>query len=93
MEERGDRSWSQRKIEAVVRHDWDLSNFLFDCQDLDIVLEEGVADTTKLVYSPDTTNSGYNKDIKLEGWRITDFALKESTVDYTTTFGDPNISG
>jgi hypothetical protein len=91
-EERGDRSLSQRKINAVVRHDWDLSNFPFDRQVLDIVLEEGTADTTKLLYSADTTNSGYNGDIRLEGWRITDFAIEERTVEHTTTFGDPDIS-
>jgi len=89
--ERGDRSWSQRKVNEVVRHDWDVSNFPFDRQVLDIVLEEGVADTTTLVYSADTTNSGYNEDIHLEGWHITDFALEERTVDYATTFGDPDI--
>jgi hypothetical protein len=89
--ERGDRSWSQRKISAVVRHDWDISNFPFDRQVLDIVLEEGVADTTALMYSADTANSGYNEDIYLEGWHITDFALEERTVDYATTFGDPDI--
>jgi hypothetical protein len=53
-----------------VRHDWDLSNFPFDRHVLDIVLEEGAADTTKLLYSADTTNSGYNKDIRLEGWGL-----------------------
>ena len=91
-EERGDQEWSQRKISAVVRHDWDLSNFPFDRQVLDIVLEEGVADTTTLVYSADTANSGYNEDIYLEGWHITDFGIEERTVDYATTFGDPDIS-
>jgi hypothetical protein len=91
-EERGGRSWSQRKIDAVVRHNWDLTNFPFDRQVLEIVLEEGATDTTKLLYSADTTNSGYNKDIRLEGWRITDFALEERSVDYSTTFGDPDIS-
>ena len=89
--ERGDRSWSQRKISAVVRHDWDISNFPFDRQVLNIVLEEGAADTTTLMYSADTTNSGYNEDIHLEGWHITDFAIEERTVDYATTFGDPDI--
>lgn len=91
-EERGDQEWSQRKVSAVVHHDWDLSNFPFDRQVLNIVLEEGAADTTTLVYSADTTNSGYNEDIRLEGWRITDFAIEERTVDYATTFGDPDIS-
>jgi hypothetical protein len=90
--ERGDRSWSQRKISAVMRHDWDLSNFPFDRQVLDIVLEEGENDATEVVYSADTTNSGYNEDIHLEGWHITDFAIEERTVDYATTFGDPDIS-
>lgn len=91
-EERGDQEWSQRKVSAVVHHDWDLSNFPFDSQVLNIVLEEGAADTSTLVYSADITNSGYNEDIRLEGWRITDFSIEERTVDYATTFGDPDIS-
>ena len=90
-EERGDQEWSQRKISAVVLHDWDLSNFPFDRQVLNIVLEEGAADTNALVYTADTANSGYNEDIYLEGWHITDFAIEERTVDYATTFGDPDI--
>lgn len=91
-DERGDENWSQRKIGSVVRHDWDLSNYPFDRQVLDIVLEEGFADTTTLVYDPDTANSGYNEDIELEGWRITNFEVEESAVEYATTFGDPAIS-
>ena len=55
------------------------------------MLEEGVTDTTTLMYSADTANSGYNEDIHLEGWHITDFAIEERTVDYATTFGDPDI--
>ena len=90
--ERGDQEWSQRKISAVVLHDWDMSNFPFDRQVLDIVLEEGAADTNALVYTADTANSGYNEDIRLDGWRITDFTIEERTVHYATTFGDPDIS-
>jgi hypothetical protein len=90
---RGDRILSQRKIRAVVHHHWDLTNYPFDRQVLQIVLEEGAFDTTKLVYRADTANSGYRKGIRLEGWRITDFTIEERTVDYTTTFGDPDISG
>lgn len=37
-EERGNEVWSQRKISAVTRHDWDLSNFPFDKQILEIHL-------------------------------------------------------
>lgn len=81
--------WSQRKVSATIRQDWDLTNFPFDRHVLDIVMEEGIDEATTLTYRPDTANSGYSKDIELQGWRITDFELTEHTVHYASTFGDP----
>jgi hypothetical protein len=92
-EERGDMIWSQRKISAVVRHNWDLSDFPFDRQVLEMDLEEGVVDASKLVYEADRANSGYNEGMKIDGWRVTAFDVQERLVSYDTTFGDPDISG
>ena len=76
----------------MTRHGWDLADFLFDRQMLEIQLEEGAADTEELRYEADTTNSGYHKDMNVDGWRITDFEVQERSVNYDTTFGEPDTS-
>lgn len=83
--------WSQRKINTIVKHRWDIRNFPFDRHTLEIPLEETVYDASKFVYTPDTANSAYRKDIKLEGWKITNFEVKEREVRYESTFGDPEL--
>jgi hypothetical protein len=91
-EARGERLWSQLKVRAIVQQDWDLSNFPFDRHVLEIEMEEGFDTAATLTYRPDTANSGYNEEIEIPGWRITDFRLTERTVDYRTNFGDPALS-
>ena len=90
--ERGENLWLQRKVSATVRQNWDLTNFPFDRHVLEVEMEEGIDDAATLTYRPDTANSGYSEDIELQGWRITDFQLREHTIDYATTFGDPAAS-
>lgn len=84
--------WSQRQFQAVIHHKWNFSNFPFERQVLKIELEDGVNDTTSLVYVPDIKNSTYNPKIKLDGLKITDFKIHEKKISYPTTFGDPSLS-
>ena len=55
--ERGARSWSRQKVRATMLHDWDLNNFPFDRQALQIDLR--LAESGSLVYLPDEFESGY----------------------------------
>ena len=88
---RSEGSWSRQKVRATVLHDWDLSNFPFDRQDLDIDLR--LADSSALAYRPDEVESGYGKGIAPDGWRVTDYDIEERALEYATTFGDPEASG
>ncbi len=72
-------------------HDWDLSNFPFDRQALQIDLR--LADSSAIAYRPDKLESGYGEDIAPDGWRVTDFEIEDRAVEYATTFGDPEASG
>ena len=83
--------WSQWDISAVLHQNWDVQNYPFDRHTLKISLEEAVQDTSGFVYSPDFKNSGYPPDLKLGGWKITDFNLQEEKIAYQTTFGDPEL--
>lgn len=81
----GELRWSRSKVRATVLHDWDLRNYPFDRQALKLELRN----TGGFTYRTDAANSGYDEDIEPEGWRITNFEIVNRTVDYTTTFGDP----
>lgn len=83
--------WSQRDISAVLHQNWDVQNFPFDRHTLKISLEEAVEDASRFVYTPDFKNSGYQRNLKLGGWKITNFALQEEKAAYQTTFGDPEV--
>lgn len=91
-EKKGDLYWSQRKFQAVLQHKWNIDNFPFDRQVLDIEFEDGESDSSKLIFATDTANSGYNKEIKLNGFQIKDFKIQETKYKYPTTFGDPSLS-
>jgi hypothetical protein len=83
--------WAQQKMSATLRHNWDLTNFPFDRHILEIPLEETTTDASGFVYTADREASNYKKDTKISGWRITSFEIKTSTVNYKSTFGDPDL--
>lgn len=90
-EDRGGEVWSSRKIAATVRQPWNLANFPFDAQTLELRMEEAGQDVSGFVYEADTANTGYDAGMKIKGWKIDDFALEPSTATYTTTYGDPAL--
>lgn len=83
--------WSSIKVSGTFRYNWDVQNYPFDRHTLEVVLEEGEADSSTLNYTPDTANSSYNQNIALEGWHITDFKIVGSQDAYMTDFGDPTM--
>ena len=57
IEKKRGMNWGTVKCRAVIKQPWDARDFPFDHQKLKIVLEDAQADTTELVYIPDTANS------------------------------------
>lgn len=92
QQKRGEVHWSQRLLQGTFRHDWNVQNFPFDRHRLQIVIDEGLDDTSAFRYIVDTTGSDYSNKIKLSGWRITDFTLDARPTLYNTTFGNPVLS-
>lgn len=84
-------TWSSREIFAIVRQQWDLINYPFDTQTLELQMEEAELEASALVYAPDSANTAYNPTIDIDGWRITEFSLDPSTATYSTTYGDPDL--
>lgn len=83
--------WSQCKLSGTFRHHWDLRNFPFDRHTLRVTLEEGMADTSALVYVPDTRNSSFLRSMAPDDWAITGFQVIAKPVAHLSTFGDPGL--
>lgn len=83
--------WSTRKVSATINYNWNIYNYPFDRHVLEISLEESVEDATQFVYTVDESRSSIRNNMYLEGWRITDFKIKQTKIPYQTTFGDPEL--
>lgn len=58
------------------------------------MVESGDAETNELIILPDLKNSKFDFDhIKLQGWKIKDFKVKNNPRVYTSNYGDPDIKG
>lgn len=74
---------------ATISKDWDMRHFPFDHQQLVVSLED-YADIQKIIMSPDHEQSALHSEIKLKGWKVLGFHLKDSITTYDTNFGDPS---
>ncbi len=83
--------WASMKINAVIRKDYDLSNFPFDRQVLDINFED-MYDVTRMKIEPDLKNSLVDPDIHIDGWEIEKFEFIGATKTYHTAFGNPILN-
>jgi len=92
VDEKQGLNWATMKVKAVVRQDWDVSDFPFDRQRLKIVLESADADTSELVYVADTAHSAIDTSIRIDGWERESFRLSSGVRSYATTYGDPTLT-
>jgi hypothetical protein len=91
-EPKGKGRWITEKIHAVVKADWDISDFPFDKQILSIEIEEADKDTTELVYQADVANSKIDEQLTLKDWIIKDFKVTDTARTYNTSYGDPELN-
>ncbi len=78
------------KVSGTFEHHWDLTDFPFDRQTIEIVIEDSEFTIEKLVYVPDDAQSGYHPGTTTGTWRIDDFGISADAYTYDTTFGDPS---
>lgn len=84
--------WSERFVTAVVRYDWDLRHYPFDRHVLPLTIEEGVWDTSALVYAGDMTHTKIDPAATEDDWEVNGFRVSVVPVQYPTTFGDPALT-
>jgi len=92
IEKRGEINYAVQKCTAEMKKDWDITNFPLDNQIFEIEIESGDQDTSTLIFIADTKNSKIDSLVKVEGWQIKNFKIKEKIRHYNTNYGDPAIS-
>lgn len=84
------KMWQLMKMKCVMKHNWKVGDFPFDKQHLVVHIENSIYDQGSLVFVPDEMGSTFDRELTLDGWRITNFKVNTDTHEYTTVFGDPS---
>ncbi|MFJ9643845.1 hypothetical protein [Streptomyces sp. NPDC101206] len=79
-------------MSGTFRQHFDLSEYPFDKQGIQILIEDAEFDSSQFVYVPDTANSGYDHKISIGGFKVKGFDARVVTHTYQTSFGDPRIA-
>ncbi len=90
-EKRGDITYNSVRINTTIKQEWLVSDFPFDEQMIEIMIEDFDKDNTELVFAADTLASKIDKQVHIEGWKIKDFQIKVDDHTYETNYGDPDI--
>ncbi len=90
-EKRGDIFFHSVRISTKIKEQWEVNNFPFDKQLIEIKIEDFDKDNTKMIFVADTAASKIDKDVHLDGWKIKDFGIKIDDHTYETNYGDPDI--
>lgn len=93
VEDMNGMQWATQKCRAAMIHTWDIVDFPFDRQVLEIRLEDANLDTESLSMIPDTANTALDPDIVLDGWDILELRLVGTEKTYKTTYGNPELQG
>lgn len=84
------KTWQLMKMKCTMKQNWKVNDFPFDKQHLTVRVENSVYDNTNLVYELDQNGSTYDRELTIDGWRISNFNVDTSVNEYTTVFGDPS---
>ena len=84
-------NYSTFRCNSTVKKQWNVTDFPFDKQHVELEIEDINDDATSLVFVPDTFGSKIDKDVKLDGWKIKDFSVKVVDHTYETNYGDPTL--
>lgn len=82
------RRYVAAKYRLLVNQTWDIADFPFDRQRMDIVLESVGLDATQMKFVFDQDNSVIAKDLKLSGWAPGPVEGDPQVFTYNTTFGE-----
>ncbi len=91
-EEKNGIQWTGKRINAVLKKEWDISRFPFDVQKMTIELEESNLDIKSMVFVADVDNTKLDPKLSLSNWKIERFEMISGSKQYNTTYGDPELT-
>lgn len=83
--------WITRKIQGTFRHAWDMSDFPFDDQTLEIQVVASRADYSALRFIDDGITSIIDSNMRIQGWDILGASLYAKKMTYSSGFGNPRV--
>ncbi|HEV8515707.1 MAG TPA: hypothetical protein VGQ59_20635 [Cyclobacteriaceae bacterium] len=84
----GNEQWSMLKMKCIMKENWNVLDFPFDKQHLNVHIENSVFDKKSLVFIADEKGSKYDPEGTLSGWEIKNFKVYVDEKLYETGFGD-----
>jgi|WetSurMetagenome_2_1015567.scaffolds.fasta_scaffold53756_2 hypothetical protein len=77
----------QQKYKAEMQHSWNMKNYPFIKDNLFIYFET-VSDVSRIMFIPDTEQSGFSNTYRNSEWNIDGFEISASDTVYNTNYGD-----
>lgn len=80
------------KMKCVMKESWQVHNYPFDKQKLEIHIENSQFDSRSLVFVADTAGKHFDPDLTITGWDISNVIVKTGLKTYESNFGDKTLT-
>jgi hypothetical protein len=87
----GGEQYASARVLATINEVWDLRRFPFDQHRPRVHIENSAADATAMVFVADRDNSRLGDEIKLSGWKVSNFGVEVATQVYKSNYGDVSL--
>jgi hypothetical protein len=84
-------TWVLLKMKCIMKQSWEVTDYPFDDQELNLHVENTMFDASSLIFVADTAGSICDPKLTVEGWEVTDFKVSTGKNIYKTSFGDPRM--
>ena len=81
--------YSSMRVTGQFRHSYSLAGYPFDRQHMVVQFEDSNADSSQLLYLPDTAGTTCAPHATLDDWTVGRCGLAVDSHTYATSFGDP----
>jgi hypothetical protein len=79
------------KIKCTMKESWQVHNYPFDKQKLEVHIENSQFDVRSLVFIADTLGKHYDPKFTISGWNINHTDVSTGFRSYETSFGDATL--
>ncbi|MES2656040.1 MAG: hypothetical protein V4620_10655 [Bacteroidota bacterium] len=79
------------KMKCVMKESWQVHNYPFDKQKLEVHIENSQYDARSLVFVADTSGKHFDPELTIAGWDISKVDVITGLRGYETTFGDVTL--